>query len=48
MVKIEVKARDTPDAACILLTVEVSLRNDGRGNAGYISSVSFLRYRPTF
>ena len=31
MVKIAVKARDTTDAACILLTVEVSLRNDGRG-----------------
>ena len=31
MVKIAVKARDTPDTACILLTVEVSLRNDGRG-----------------
>ena len=41
MVKIAVKARDTTDAACILLTVEVSLRNDGRGKAGYISSVSF-------
>ena len=43
MVKIAVKARDTPDAVCILLTVEVSFRNDGRGKAGYISSVSFER-----
>ena len=43
MVKIAVKARDTTDAACILLTVEVSFRNDGRGKAGYISSVSFER-----
>ena len=42
------KARDTPDAACILLTVEVSSGNDGRGKAGYISSVSFQRDRPTF
>ena len=43
MVKIAVKARDTTDAACILLTVEVSFRNDGRGKAGYISSMSFER-----
>ena len=31
MVKIAVKARDTTDTGCILLIVEVSLRNDGRG-----------------
>ena len=43
-----VKARDTPDAAFILLTVKVSSRNDGRGKAEYISSVSFQRDRPTF
>ena len=42
-----VKARDTPDAACILLTVS-SKRNDGRGKAEYISSVSFQRDRLTF
>ena len=38
MVKIAVKARDTPDDVCILLTVEVLFRNDGRGKAGYIST----------
>ena len=43
-----VKARDTPDAACILLPLKFRLRNDGRGKAEYISSVSFQRDRLTF